>query len=140
MRIKGIAKFAALGAVLALTLLMPAGTDAQKAAQTFTWAAPTGASVQAFDLSRFGGFASKHTIQVRVTGSPTCTVKLEGTNLGPEDTPADADYFSLSGDVNCASPSMVHIVNKPVRTVRMNRTVWSGGTAPTLSVVYTYGQ
>jgi hypothetical protein len=139
MRIKGI-----LIAVLLAALLLPAGLDAQKAAQTFTWAAPTGASAQWLDLSRFGG-ASKHTIQIDVSGSPSgCTVKLEGSNLGPEANsgagPTDSQYFSLSGDVTCTSNTMVHVVNKTVRTVRANRTAWTGGTNPSLSVIYTYGQ
>jgi hypothetical protein len=150
MRIKGITeggafRRAALLGVLALALLLPGSVTAQKPAHIFTWAAPTGASVQWLDLSRFGGFLSKHTIQIDVSGGPSgCTVKLEGSNLGPEANsgagPTDSQYFSLSGDVTCTSNTMVHVVNKSVRTVRANRTVWTGGTTPSLSVVYTYGQ
>lgn len=129
--------FLALLVSALLVLAPPAGS--QRRAEVFTFSAPTGASAQAFDVTRFGGFASKHTLQFKVTGSPSgCAFRFDGTNLGPEDNPTDADFADLSGSITCTANSAVHIVNKPIRTVRMYRTTWAGGTSPTLTVYYSY--
>ncbi len=125
---------------LALVLLAVASpVGPQRRAEVFTFAAPTGASAQMFDVTRFGGFASKHTLQFKVTGSPSgCAFRLDGTNLGPEDNPTDSDFADLSGAITCTSNGVVSVVNKPIRTVRMYRSTWTGGSSPTLTVYYSW--
>lgn len=66
-------------------------------------------------------YPGEHTIQIAVTGPPgTCTCTLQGTldyNYG---------WFDLSGAEDCTIDNMFHVVNKPVRYLRMNISAWAG--------------
>lgn len=76
-------------------------------------------------------YASKHTIQAKVTGSPTtATGQLEGSLDGTA-------WFDLSGAQDVSANVMFHVANKPVRKVRFNLTALSGGSSPTVQAIYT---
>lgn len=129
MRIKSYLISAAAIVLLALTFLLPAPMEAQdgRPAQDFRAISATG-KTDWFNVSRFGSWPSEHTIHFVKSGTvSTCTVKLEGTTLGPSDSPGDSEAIDLTGDITCTSNVAVHVVNKRVRMVRVNVTAISGG-------------
>jgi len=76
-----------------------------------------------------------HTVQVTITGAPTAvTVDLEGS-LDNTTFNSLADYVLTAADLTAAA-AMFHVVDKPVRYVRVNVTNLVGGTAPTVTVLY----
>ena len=76
-----------------------------------------------FDL---GFIADRMTWEVIVTGGPTMSVTLEGSIDGTR-------LYAL--DTTTGS-TMRHVVNKPVRYICANLTSLSGGTNPTVTVVF----
>ena len=78
-----------------------------------------------------------HTVELRVTGTPaSCTYALEGSALTLYDNPATTDFGNLSGDIDCTSVTLLHIANKPVNTVHGHLKALTGGTSPTVQLVY----
>lgn len=88
----------------------------------------------------FGGGASGypifHTLQLENVGTPaTCTVELEGCVNDPTDT---ACWELLSeANVNCITTKMFHVVDRPVRYVRVSLTAVTGTAATVLAVAET---
>lgn len=83
-------------------------------------------------------WTSTHTVQATITGAPTAvTVDLEGSLDG-------AKWFTLvshafSGGELTATAALFFVTGSPVAMVRANLTTLTGGTAPTVSVVYGQG-
>lgn len=78
----------------------------------------------------------EHTVQVIITGSPTAvTVALESSLDNGVTWNSIGTYAFSAGDLTAAS-AMYHVVNKPAELVRMNTTVLTGGTAPTVTAYY----
>jgi hypothetical protein len=76
-----------------------------------------------------------HTVQVTITGAPTAvTVDLEGS-LDNVTWSSMASHVLTAGELT-ATAALFHIVDKPVRYVRTNVTVLTGGTAPTVTTLY----
>ncbi|PWT71029.1 MAG: hypothetical protein C5B60_11425 [Chloroflexi bacterium] len=77
-----------------------------------------------------------HTVQVVVTGSPTaCTLHLEGSLDDLAVWPRA--WADLSGDVSITgSPTIFHVINRPVRYIRVNLTTLTGGTNPAVTIKY----
>jgi len=76
-----------------------------------------------------------HSIQINITGTPTAvTVTLEGS--------LDGVLFStilttaMSAGELTATTALAHIADKPLRFVRANLTVLTGGSSPTVTVLY----
>lgn len=76
-----------------------------------------------------------HTVQIEVTGSPTAvTVDLEGS--------LDDGFWTALGTIPLSAQditdggSVTHLLNKPIRFVRANLTELTGGTSPTVTVLY----
>lgn len=88
--------------------------------------------------TNFNGVANQfHTLQAFVTGAPAvCTMHLYGSVKNWDESTFPADYQDLSGAIDCTTVTMVHIANKPVRTVLVNLTTMSGGTSPTFNFRY----
>lgn len=79
--------------------------------------------------------AHKHTVEVAVAGSPaSCSVQLEGTLDDP--LSASAVWSNLSGAQSCTSSTMFHVIDRAVTAVRANVTALTGGTSPSVTVVY----
>lgn len=78
----------------------------------------------------------EHTVQVVITGAPTAvTVALEASlNDGATWNSIGTQAFA-AGDLTAGS-LMYHVVDKPAQYVRMNVTVLTGGTAPTVTAFY----
>ena len=95
----------------------------------------TGASVsKTFDIP-----IKNHTVQITVTGSPTAvTVDLEGSLDDPDDgfTFFQIATHPFSGPDITAQNAMFHVTDKAVTTIRVNLTVLTGGTAPTVTALY----
>lgn len=76
-----------------------------------------------------------HTVEFTITGAPTAvTVDLEGS-LDDQTWVSLASYVMSAGELTAAA-AMFHIVDKPVRYVRVNLTNLVGGTAPTVTALY----
>ena len=91
----------------------------------------TGAST----AKAFSKIVKSHTVQVTVTGSPTAvTVDLEGSLDNITFFQLDTHPFN-NGEIP-SGKSMFHVINKPVRFVRLNLTKLTGGTAPTVTGLY----
>lgn len=95
-------------------------------------ATSTGAS----SIKQLPFLVNNHTIQVDITGGPSAvTVTLEGSLDGAE------PFFTLgtkafsAGELT-ATAAMLHVVDKPVNYVRTNLTVLTGGSSPTITVLY----
>ena len=79
--------------------------------------------------------AKDHTVQVTITGGPTSvTVDLEGSldNINwfqLATNPFDAGELAAGG-------TLFHVDEKTVRFIRVNLTVLSGGTSPTVTALY----
>lgn len=117
--------------MLGLMLLAPIAAPAQVAFKIhqFTALDAVGAS-SPVNIQLGARYPDKHTLSIITTGSPaTCTIELDGSLDG-------TNWFDLSGDQTCTSSLMVHVINKPVQQVRVNLTVLSGGTDPTVTVKY----
>lgn len=73
---------------------------------------------------------SKYSMQLIVTGSPTTlVVDLEGSLNG-------TDFIAVVQSTATASGSMTFNVDEPIRYVRANVTAISGGTTPTVTVLF----
>ncbi|MEE8608693.1 MAG: hypothetical protein V3S55_13890 [Nitrospiraceae bacterium] len=71
-----------------------------------------------------------HTAQLVITGSPTgCAFQLEGSLN-------NSNWEDLSGSQDCTAITMFHVANKSVPYVRGNLTALSGGTSPTVQLLY----
>lgn len=94
--------------------------------RTFAAQSATGATVS------YDTFNTRvHTAQLVVTGSPlTCTYRLQGSN--------DAtNWYDISGsDITCTSSAVQHVADKPSRYVRGNLLTLTGGTSPTVQLLY----
>ena len=76
-----------------------------------------------------------HTVQTTITGAPSAvTMDLEGSLDG-------TNWFQLAtspfdaADLT-ATQAMFHVDEKSVRFIRVNLTVLTGGTAPTVTTLY----
>lgn len=126
---------------LLLLLLLAAGiAESQVGANYHSFAALTAAGQTPSHFAGLGGsfssFPTIHTVQLTVTGAPTtCTVQLEGCLLDP----VDATCWEILSDpnVDCTSIEMFHVVDRPVRNVRLNLTVLAGLGATVLAAAET---
>jgi len=75
--------------------------------------------------------ATYHTISVRQVAS-TCTFTVEGT-IDPIDNNADEYWADLSGTQSCTSDTMIHIINRPVKAIRVSVKTFAG-----TSVTFSY--
>lgn len=76
-----------------------------------------------------------HTIQIDITGAPTAiTVDLEGSLNNT--TWAVLITSPMSAAELTAAVSLSHIEDKPVRYIRVNLTTLTGGSSPTVTVLY----
>lgn len=79
----------------------------------------------------------KHTVTVAMGG----TVVATAVTVALEGSLDDSTYFELASHALSAAEitaeaAMFHIVDKPVRFVKANLTTLTGGTAPTITVLY----
>ena len=82
-----------------------------------------------------GHIITNHVIQATITGAPTAvTVDLEGSIDGANFASIDSHVFT-AGELT-ATHALVTLVDLPVTFVRANLTTLTGGTAPTVTVVY----
>lgn len=92
-------------------------------------------STGASSIKQLPFLVTTHTVQATITGAPTAvTVDLEGSLDG-------TTFFALgthpfTGDELTATAAMFHVVDKPVSYVRLNLTVLTAGTAPTVTAKY----
>lgn len=83
-----------------------------------------------------GGYPVDHTAVLIVTGSPaTCQLSVEGSTN-------NSNYFSIgdtseTAEADCTASLMFHISGKLVRYVRPNLTTLTGGTSPTVQLIWT---
>jgi len=76
-----------------------------------------------------------HTIQTTITGAPTAvTIDLEGSLDGTTFVSL-ASYIFTADDLTAAA-AMFHVVDKPVRFVRLNLKTLTAGTSPTVTALY----
>lgn len=76
-----------------------------------------------------------HTVQLIITGDPTAvTLDLEGSLDGV--TWAQLAEHVMSAEELAAGNSMFHVVDQVVRYVRLNLTLLTAGTAPTVTAFY----
>ena len=76
-----------------------------------------------------------HTVQATITGAPSAvTVDLEGSLDGDNWFQLGTHPFT-AGELTAAQ-AMFHVVEKPVRYVRLNLTTLTGGTSPTVTALY----
>lgn len=76
-----------------------------------------------------------HSVQIVITGAPTAvTVDLEGS-LDGSSWASLASHVLSAGELTAAL-ALFHVVDKPVRFVRANLLTLTGGTAPTVTVLY----
>ena len=96
-----------------------------------TFAAQTAIGATAsVDLSKLRVWPDKATVQLNVTGAPTtCTYQVEGSL-------DNASWFDVSGSQVCTSSLMFHLDAKPVAYVRGNLTALSGGTSPSVQMLF----
>ncbi len=95
----------------------------------------TGAGAGSTASSGLDKVIKDHTIQATITGAPTAvTVDLEGSLDGTTWFILDSHVFT-AGELT-ATAAIVHILGAPVRHIRGNLTVLTGGTAPTVTMLY----
>lgn len=76
-----------------------------------------------------------HTIHFSITGAPTAvTVDLEGS-LDDSNWVSLASYVMSAAELT-ATTAMFHVVDKPVRYVRTNLILLTGGSSPTVTTLY----
>jgi len=76
-----------------------------------------------------------HTVQFTITGAPTAvTVDLEGSL--DDTTFVSLASYVMTADELTATAAMFHVVDKPVRFIRVNLKTLTAGTAPTVTVLY----
>jgi len=76
-----------------------------------------------------------HTVQATITGAPTAvTIDLEGS-LDDTTYVSLASYIFTASDLT-ATAAMFHVVDKPVRFVRLNLKTLTAGTNPTVTGLY----
>ena len=84
-----------------------------------------------------GSIPAMHTVQVTMGGTVVATavtVDLEGS-LDGEFWQALASHALTAGEIT-AEGAIFHVVNAPTKYVRANLTTLTGGTAPTITVLY----
>ena len=69
--------------------------------------------------------ATYHTISVRPVTAGTCTYTVEGT-IDAIDDIADEYWADLSGTQSCTANAMIHIINRPVTSLRISVNTFSG--------------
>lgn len=106
------------------------------AAKLLSAATATGAS-SSYVLSRGAPtLVQEHTVQATITGAPTAvTIALEASLDNGVSWNALGTYAFVAADLT-AGFAMFHVVNKPAELVRLNLTVLTGGTAPTVTGYY----
>lgn len=78
----------------------------------------------------------EHTVQVIITGAPTAvTVALEASLDNGVTWNSIGTQAFAAGDLTAGS-LMYHVTGKAAELVRMNTTVLTGGTAPTVTAFY----
>ena len=129
--------------VLSLILLVllftpPSSAQRQSAFQTFDALTAVGPTV-AFNTGFGSRYPHTHTVQLSISSLPnTCTFQLEGCLLLGPDVCDASDWELLSAaDVDCTSIEMFHVVNRPVRNIRVNLTALTGTGATVLAAVET---
>ena len=86
-------------------------------------------------IKLFNNLINNHTIQADITGAPTAvTVTIEGSLDGVTFDTIGTLAFSAGQLTN--TTGVGHAVDTPVNYVRVNLTVLTGGTAPTVTVLY----
>lgn len=99
--------------------------------KTHSASTTTGAS----EALTFRKIVKDHTVQMTTTGAPTAvTVDLEGSLDGT--TFEQLATHDFTGAEITAQSAMFHVVDKPVRYIRTNITTLTGGTSPTVTVLY----
>ena len=96
-------------------------------------AAATGAG----DAQKVSQIPESHTVQATMGGTVVATavtVDLEGSLDGSTWAQLARHAFS-AGEIS-AEAAMFHVIDKPVRYVRANLITLTGGTAPTVTVLY----
>ncbi len=112
--------------LLVLLLATPSSAQRQSAFQTFDALTSTGQTV-AFNAGFGSRYPLEHTVQLSISSLPaTCTVQLEGCLLLGPDTCDASDWELLSAAVDCTSIEMFHVINRPVRNIRINLTALTG--------------
>ncbi len=103
------------------------------AAQTVLLAAATATGVGA--IKSFNLLIDKHALQVTTTGDPTAvTVTLEGSLDGTNFFTVGTHAF-VAADIT-ADGAIFFDVDSPCLSVRVNLTVLTAGTAPTVTAIY----
>ncbi|WP_373088685.1 hypothetical protein [Zhongshania sp.] len=80
----------------------------------------------------------EHTVHATWTGAPTAvTIKLQGSLLNPEEGEWEdlAEHSATAEEISNQS-AMFHVVDKPVRYVRVDLDTLTGGTSPTVTTLY----
>ncbi len=115
--------------LILLVLLFATSSPAQRQSAFQTFDALTAAGqTPAFNAGFGSRYPLVHTVQLSITSLPdTCTFQLEGCLLLGPDTCDASDWELLSAaNVDCTSIEMVHVVDKPVRNIRVNLTALAG--------------
>jgi len=92
-------------------------------------------STGAGPAKHFSKLIDKHILQVTTTGNPTAvTITLEGSLDGTNFFTVATHAF-VAADIT-ADGAMFFDVDKPLLHVRVNLTVLTNGTAPTVTAIY----
>lgn len=76
-----------------------------------------------------------HTVQITITGAPTAvTVGLEGS-LDNTTWVSLASHIMTAAELT-ATKAMFHVIDKPVRYVRINLETLTAGTSPSVTALY----
>lgn len=76
-----------------------------------------------------------HTVQLVVTGTPTAVVtNLQGSVDG--DNWAELSSYSMTSGELSDGVAMYHVIDKPVRFIRLQLDTLTGGTSPTVTAFY----
>ena len=120
-----------------LLLTIPSTAQRQSSFKVFDALTAAG-QTEAFDVWFGAGYPLQHTVQLTITSrAATCTVQHEGCLLG-RTVCAVADWEILSAaDVDCTSIEMFHVINRPVRSIRVNLTALAGTGATVLAAAET---
>ncbi len=111
--------------VALLLLAIPSAAQRQSSFKVFDALTAAGQTA-AFDTWFGASYPLQHTVQLTISSLPaTCTVQLEGCLLG-RTVCTTADWEVLSTAHDCTSVEMFHVINRPVRNIRVNLTALAG--------------